>query len=61
MPPARSPPRVVETSPVTPEILIIADRNIPFRVLHMVMFSAKQKEAGYKRFRLIVQKHYPGR
>jgi len=23
------------------------------------MFSAKQKEAGYKHFRLIVQKSYP--
>jgi biopolymer transport protein ExbD len=44
-----------------PELLIIADRATPFRVLHMVMFSAKQKEAGYKRFRLIVQKHHPGR
>ena len=47
--------------PDVPELLIIADKHIPFRVLHMVMFSAKQKEAGYKRFRLIVQKHYPGR
>jgi biopolymer transport protein ExbD len=47
--------------PDPPELLIIADRATPFRVLHMVMFSAKQKEAGYKRFRLIVQKHYPGR
>jgi biopolymer transport protein ExbD len=47
--------------PEIPELLIIADRDTPFRVLHRVMFSAKQKEAGYKRFRLIVQKHYPGR
>jgi len=47
--------------PEIPELLIIADRAIPFRVLHMVMFSAKQREAGYKRFRLIVQRHYPGR
>jgi biopolymer transport protein ExbD len=43
-----------------PELLIIADQATPFRVLYMVMFSAKQKEAGYKRFRLIVQKQYPG-
>jgi biopolymer transport protein ExbD len=50
-----------KTLPEPPELLIIADRSIPFRVLHMVMFSAKQKEAGYKRFRLIVQKHEPGR
>jgi len=47
--------------PDPPELLIIADRATPFRVLHMVMFSAKQKEAGFKRFRLIVQKHHPGR
>lgn len=49
-----------KTLPDPPELLIIADRAIPFKVLHMVMFSAKQKEAGYKRFRLIVQKHEPG-
>jgi biopolymer transport protein ExbD len=47
--------------PDPPELLIIADRGTPFRILHYVMYSAKQKEAGYKRFRMIVQKHYPGR
>ena len=47
--------------PEPPELIIIADRSTPFRLLHMVMFSAKQKEAGYKRFRLIVQKHYPAK
>ena len=47
--PAKAPP---------PELLIIADRTTPYRLLLEVMFSAKQKEAGYKHFRLIVQKHF---
>lgn len=47
--------------PDIPELMIIADQATPFHLLYMVMNSAKQKEAGYKRFRLIVQKHYPGR
>lgn len=42
-----------------PELMIIADRTTPYRLLLQVMFSAKQKEAGYKRFRLIVQKSFP--
>ena len=44
-----------------PELLIIADRVTPYRLLVEVMFSAKQKEAGYKHFRLIVQKNFPVR
>jgi biopolymer transport protein ExbD len=48
--PAKAPP---------PELLIIADRTTPYRLLLQVMFSAKQKEAGYKHFRLIVQKSFP--
>jgi len=44
-----------------PELLIIADRTTPYRLLIEVMFSAKQKEAGYKHFRLIVQKNFPVR
>src|SRR5262245_33156884 len=48
--PAKAPPA---------ELLIIADRTIPYRLLIEVMFSAKQKEAGYKHFRLIVQKSFP--
>ena len=43
----------------TAELLIIADRVTPYRLLLEVMFSAKQKEAGYKHFRLIVQKNFP--
>ena len=42
-----------------PELMIIADRTTPFRLLFDVIYSAKEKEAGYKRFRLIVQKHEP--
>jgi len=38
---------------------VIADRTTPYGLLVEVMFSAKQKEAGYKRFRLIVQKSFP--
>lgn len=41
------------------ELLIIADRVTPYRLLIEVLFSAKQKEAGYKHFRLIVQKSFP--
>jgi biopolymer transport protein ExbD len=44
------------TPPDVPEIMIIADRTIPYRLLMEVIFSAKQPEAGYKRFRLIVLK-----
>jgi biopolymer transport protein ExbD len=40
-------------SPLPPEVMIIADRLTPYRLLLEVMFSAKIKEAGYKRFRLI--------
>jgi biopolymer transport protein ExbD len=42
-----------------PELLVLADRATPYRLLLEVMFSAKQKEAGYKHFRLIVQKSFP--
>jgi biopolymer transport protein ExbD len=45
--------------PKVPELLIIADRTTPFRLLFDVIYSAKEKEAGYRRFRLIVQKHEP--
>ncbi len=47
------------SAPTPPELLIIADRTTPYRLLVEVMFSAKQKEAGYKHFRLIVQKSFP--
>ena len=54
-------PRRRPTNKEPPELLIIADRTTPYRLLVEVMFSAKQKEAGYKRFRLIVQKQLPER
>jgi biopolymer transport protein ExbD len=44
-----------------PELLIIADRTTPYRLLVEVMFSAKAKEAGYRHFRLIVQKNFPAK
>ena len=43
------------------ELLIIADRTTPYRLLVETMFSAKSKEAGYRHFRLIVQKNFPPR
>ena len=46
------------TLPDVPELLIIADRTTPYELLIQVMFSAREKEAGYKRFRLIVEKHF---
>jgi biopolymer transport protein ExbD len=45
--------------PAIPELMIIADRTTPYRLLVQVIYSAKQKEAGYKRFRLIVTKSSP--
>jgi biopolymer transport protein ExbD len=55
----RSKPGYDPSKAPVPELLIIADRTTPYRLLLEVMFSAKQKEAGYKHFRLIVQKSYP--
>ncbi len=45
-----------QVPPAIPELMIIADRTTPYRLLMQVIFSAKQNEAGYKRFRLIVLK-----
>jgi biopolymer transport protein ExbD len=45
-----------------PELMIIADRTTPFRLLFDVIYSAKKDlsdKSLYKRFRLIVQKHEP--
>jgi biopolymer transport protein ExbD len=44
-----------------PELLVIADRTTPYRLLVEVMYSAKAKESGYKHFRLIVQKNFPAK
>ncbi len=43
------------------EMLVIADRTIPYRLLVEVMYSANRKEAGYNHFRLIVQKSFPAK
>jgi len=43
------------------DLLIIADRTTPYRLLLEVMFSAKSKEADYHHFRMIVQKNFPPR
>jgi len=37
-----------------PEVMILADRRTPYRLLFQVLVSARSKEAGYRRFRLIV-------
>lgn len=54
----RQPSSAASTATI-PELLIIADRTTPYHLLIEVLFSAKQKEAGYKHFRLIVQKSFP--
>lgn len=43
-----------EGVPHIPEIFIIADKTTPYRLLFGVIASARAKEAGYRRFRLIV-------
>jgi biopolymer transport protein ExbD len=44
-----------------PELMIIADRTTSYGLLIRIMYSAKQPEAGFKRFRLIVQKAFPAK
>ncbi|MDQ3368660.1 MAG: biopolymer transporter ExbD [Myxococcota bacterium] len=58
---AQSEPGYDPSNAPLPEIMIIADRSTPYRLLVEVMFSAKQKEAGFKHFRLIVQKSFPSK
>jgi biopolymer transport protein ExbD len=43
-----------------PEMLLIADRMTPYRLLIEVMLSAS-KGPGYKHFRMIVQKNFPSK
>ena len=59
--PALQRPGTTRAKAPPPELMIIADRTTPYRLLVEVMFSAKQKEAGYKHFRLIVQKTFPAK
>jgi biopolymer transport protein ExbD len=37
-----------------PELVIFADRKIPFKLLYEVIASSRTDEAGYRRFRLMV-------
>jgi biopolymer transport protein ExbD len=57
----RSKPGHDPSSEKPPELMIIADRSTPYSLLMEVLYSAKQKEAGYKVFRMIVQKSFPTR
>jgi biopolymer transport protein ExbD len=40
--------------PALPELVIIADKAIPFKLLYEVIASSRTEEAGYRRFRLLV-------
>ena len=41
-------------TPKVPEVMILADKRTPYRLLFQVLVSARSEEAGYRRFRLIV-------
>jgi len=42
-----------------PEVMILDDKRTPYRLLFQVLVSARSKEAGYRRFRLIVLEGSP--
>jgi biopolymer transport protein ExbD len=47
----------------TPELVVLADKATPYRLLFEVIVSARSEQAGYRRFRLIVIEpgsHQPG-
>ncbi|MCP4447783.1 MAG: hypothetical protein GY811_20960 [Myxococcales bacterium] len=46
--------KVKEGESPIPELFIVADKTTPYRLLFEVIASARAKEAGYRRFRLIV-------
>ena len=56
---AKEKPNFDPNDPKLAEIMIIADRTTPYRLLVEVMYSSKQPEAGYKHFRMIVEKSFP--
>ncbi|MEO8702031.1 MAG: biopolymer transporter ExbD [Kofleriaceae bacterium] len=56
---SREKPGFDPNDPKHHEIMVIADRSTPYHLLIEVMFSAKQPEAGYKHFRMIVEKSFP--
>src|SRR5690606_27570402 len=43
-----------EQPPPVPELLVIADKTTPYKLLFEVIVSARAKEAGFRRFRLIL-------
>lgn len=43
-----------KTPDALPELVIFADRMIPFKLLYEVIASSRTDEAGYRRFRLMV-------
>jgi biopolymer transport protein ExbD len=44
--------------PKVPELLIIADRSTPYKLLFEVIVSSRSDDAGYRRFRLILLQEY---
>jgi biopolymer transport protein ExbD len=43
-----------QQAPKVPELLIIADKTTPYKLLFEVILSSRSDEAGYRRFRLIL-------
>jgi biopolymer transport protein ExbD len=43
-----------KTPDALPELVIFADKHIPFKLLYEVIASSRTEEAGYRRFRLMV-------
>jgi biopolymer transport protein ExbD len=41
-------------APAVPELLIIADKSTPYKLLFEVILSSRSDEAGYRRFRLVL-------
>ncbi|HKE18289.1 MAG TPA: biopolymer transporter ExbD [Kofleriaceae bacterium] len=46
--------------PDVPELLIIADRTTPYKLLFEVILSSRAEEAGFRRFRLILLEQQGG-
>jgi hypothetical protein len=47
------------TPPKAPELLIIADKTTPYKLLFEVIVSSRTDPSGYRRFRLILLQEYP--
>ena len=46
--------------PKVPELLIIADRSTPYKLLFEIIVSSRSDDAGYRRFRLILLEEHGG-